>query len=115
AGDQGTDPSSRRLRRLSRVARTVRIGRLTAIVPPSLVLILAAALPAGSAPPAPAAAAPRWTDATPDARVDDALARALAAGAPEHAQAAVLATIATLAPRAGHDHARPALGRIAAA
>ena len=57
----------------------------------------------------------RWTDATPDAMVDDATARALAPNATEHAQAAAIATIAALADRARNDHARDALGRLLAA
>jgi transglutaminase-like putative cysteine protease len=47
--------------------------------------------------------------------VDDAVARALAPSAPEHAQAAAVATIVALAARARSGHAREALTRVAGA
>jgi hypothetical protein len=87
----------------------LRPGRLLALAPLALALILGDAAPARSAP----STALRWTDATPDAMVDDALARALAPEATEHAQAAGLAVIVSLAPRAANDHARKALARVA--
>ena len=89
---------------------TLRPGRLLAFVALPLALLLGNAPLARSAP----STALRWTDATPDAMVDDALARALAAGAPEHAQAAALATLVSLAPQAQADRARKALASVAA-
>jgi hypothetical protein len=56
----------------------------------------------------------RWTDRTPDAMVADAEARALSKGASEHAQAAAVAVIATLAERATYGVSREALDRVAA-
>ena len=83
---------------------------------PTLALpLLAVALVLADAPHALSAPseAQRWTDATPDAMVDDALARALAPSAVEHAQAAALATLVALAPRAASGRAEQALARIA--
>jgi hypothetical protein len=77
----------------------------------ALVLVLADAPRAVSAP----SELVRWTDMTPDAMVDDALARALAPSAAEHAQAAALATLVALAPRASNGRAEKALGRVASA
>ncbi|HEX3344764.1 MAG TPA: transglutaminase family protein, partial [Polyangiaceae bacterium] len=87
---------------------TLRLCRLIALPLPALALLLLDAR-ALSAP----SEALRWTDATPDAMVDDALARALAPSAPEHAQAAALSVLVTLAPRATSGRAEQALGRIA--
>ncbi|HEY3817962.1 MAG TPA: transglutaminase family protein [Polyangiaceae bacterium] len=87
----------------------MRLCRLLALPLPALALLLLDAPPALSA----STETLRWTDATPDAMVDDALARALAPSAPEHAQAAALATLVTLAPRAANGHAEQALARIA--
>jgi hypothetical protein len=87
----------------------LRICRLLALPLPALALLLGDAPPALSAP----ADAPRWTDATPDAMVDDALARALAPHATEHAQAAALAALSSLAPRAASGRVEDSLARIA--
>jgi transglutaminase-like putative cysteine protease len=88
----------------------LRLCRLLALPLPALALLLLDAPHALSAP----SEALRWTDATPDAMVDDALARALAPSAAEHAQAAALATLVTLAPRAANGRAEQALAHIAA-
>jgi hypothetical protein len=77
----------------------------------SLAAVLIDAPRALSAPPE----AGRWTDVTPDAMVDDALARALAPTSAEHARAAALAVLVALSPRASNGRAGQALGRIAAA
>jgi hypothetical protein len=89
----------------------LRLRRLLALPLPALALVLVDAPPALSAP----SDAARWTDATPDALVDDALARALAPSAPEHAQAAAMAALVALAPRAANGRVERALGRIASA
>jgi hypothetical protein len=73
-----------------------------------LALVLADA-PARSAP----ADTLRWTDATPDAMVDDALTRAVSSSVTEHGQAAALATLVALAPRASAGLAEERLRRIA--
>ena len=73
-------------------------------------LITADAPRALSAPSPPAF---RRTDATPDAMIDDALARATAEGATEHAQAASLVVMLTLADRAENGRAERALARVA--
>jgi hypothetical protein len=86
----------------------LRLCRPLALPLAALALVLADAPRALSAP----SDAVRWTDATPDAMVDDALARALAPSAAEHAQAAALATLVTLAPRAANGRAEQALARI---
>jgi len=78
----------------------------------ALAASLALAHPARSAP---TRATLRWTDADPDAMIDDATARALAPNAPEHAQAAAIATVVALAERARSQHARDALARLAGA
>ena len=88
----------------------LRPGVFLALSPLALALNLADAPAAHSAP----STALRWTDATPDAMVDDALARALAPEVPEHGQAAALAVLLSLAPRAAADHASKALARLAA-
>jgi hypothetical protein len=80
--------------------------------------------PASAAPPASAtsaataatastAASLRRTDATPDAMIDDALARAVAPGADEHAQAASLVVMAALADRGAEGHGQDAIARVA--
>jgi hypothetical protein len=74
----------------------------------ALALILAAPT-ARSAP----SDALRWTDATPDAMVDDALNRAVALSTTEQDQAAALATLVALAPRASAGRAEERLKRIA--
>jgi hypothetical protein len=74
------------------------------------VLLLSEARDDTAAPEAPP---PRWTDETPDAMVDDAVARALTPKAPPHAQLAALATIAALAERAEDGHALKAAERVA--
>ena len=81
----------------------------------ALILLVAcfSALDAAPAFPAPAAATPRWTDATPDAMIDDAVARTLAADAPDHARLAAMAVVVELSDRGAHDHARTALQHIA--
>jgi hypothetical protein len=72
--------------------------------------LLADAAPARSdAAPSPV----RWTDASLDAMLDDAAARAVASGATEHARLAALATIAALAERWDQAHAKRAFERIA--
>ncbi len=80
-----------------------------------LALLVADARVARSDPPAPsapAATAARWTDATPDARLDVAVARAAAMQKDEHAQLAAMAVITAIAPRATEGHAEAALGAI---
>ncbi len=57
----------------------------------------------------------RWTDETPDAMIDDATARALAATSTPREQLCALATIFALANRAEAGNARRALERIAGA
>ena len=60
------------------------------------------------------AAPSRWTAATPDARIDAAVARATTApGHPEHAQLAAMAVVAAIADRAADGHAEDALGKLA--
>jgi len=88
----------------------LRLCRPLALPLATLALLLCDSRRALSAP----SDAVRWTDTTPDAMVDDALARALAPSAAEHAQAAALATLVTLAPRAANGRAEQALARIAA-
>jgi hypothetical protein len=75
----------------------------------ALALVLIGAPGARSAP----ADALRWTDATPDAMVDDALRRALASSTTEHGQVAALAALIALAPRASAGQAEQRLTRIA--
>jgi hypothetical protein len=75
-------------------------------------LVLADARPAfstGEPPPG------RWTDETPDAMVDDAVARATAPGASQRAQLAAIATVASLSERARDGHVHKALEQIGAA
>jgi hypothetical protein len=55
-----------------------------------------------------------WVDETPDAMVDDAAARALAADTPVHGQLAALAIVATLARQADYGRAQAAFERVAA-
>src|SRR5690348_14107460 len=64
---------------------------------------------AAPAPEVSRASAARFTDETPDAMVDAAKARALAAGAPEHQVVAAVVTISALADRASRDRASRAL------
>jgi hypothetical protein len=64
-----------------------------------------------ASPPSPL----RWTDATPDAMIDDAAFRALAPGATPLAETASIASLASLAPRGRAEHAKDALEHIAAA
>lgn len=60
------------------------------------------------------AALSRWIAATPDARIDAALARATTAPRhPEHAQLASMAVIAAISDRAADGHAADALGKLA--
>ncbi len=59
-------------------------------------------------------AAVTWVDETPDAMVDDAASRALAADTPVHGQLAALAVVATLARQADEGHAQAAFERVAA-
>ncbi len=61
------------------------------------------------------ASAVRWTDETPDAMVEDAVARATAPGASSRAQLAALATVEALADRASWGVAQKAAERIGAA
>jgi hypothetical protein len=86
---------------------------------PALVLALSSASVAASASPASAAAAPvavagkpkaRFTDETPDAMIDRAAERAASS---DHAALAAIATIDSLAERAGWGHAAQALDAIA--
>ena len=84
-----------------------------------MLLLAAIVVVFGDAPralsaPSTAAAVFRRTDATPDAMIDDALARALAPHAAEHAQAASLAVIVALSNRGTNEQAEKALGRYAA-
>jgi hypothetical protein len=88
----------------------VRVLRSLALRLAALAFVVAGAPNLAALP----ATALRWTDKTPDAMVVDATSRALAPGAPEHAQAAALATIAALADRASYPASRDALQRIAA-
>jgi hypothetical protein len=57
----------------------------------------------------------RWTDETPDAMTEDAVARATAPGASERSQLAALATVAALSDRADWGVAQKAFERIGAA
>ncbi|MDP9000919.1 MAG: hypothetical protein M3O46_12490, partial [Myxococcota bacterium] len=84
---------------------------------PLTLSILALASVVSAAPAAQSVPRPmllRWTDATPDAMVDDAVARATASNENERSRAAAIATIAALAERARGDHAKDALAEIAA-
>jgi Transglutaminase-like superfamily len=81
-------------------------------LPLAAIALIAADAPSSSALPS---APLRWTDKTPDAMIADATSRALAPGAPEHAQAAAIVTIAALADRARYPAAREALERVGAA
>jgi len=56
--------------------------------------------------------ASRWTDVTPDLRIEAALARATATH-DEHTQLAAMAVIAAIADRAADGHAQDALGKLA--
>ena len=87
----------------------MRLRRPIALSLAALALVLADAPRALSAP----SAAFRRTDATPDAMVDAALARATAPGATEHALAASLAVMVALANRAANGHVEQALARVA--
>jgi hypothetical protein len=87
----------------------LRLCRPLAFFLAALALAVADAPLARSAP----LDAVRWTDATPDAMVDDAVARAFAPAGTEHGQAAALATLVALAPRASNGHAEQGLRRIA--
>jgi hypothetical protein len=66
---------------------------------------------ARSESPPPAA---RWTDSTPDLRIDAAVARAAANGKDEHAQLAAMAVIDAIAQRATEGHGETALAKIGA-
>lgn len=90
----------------------MRFRSLALCTLPVVALSIAHAPRAVSAPEPPA---PRWTDATPDAMIDDAAARALATAATEHARTAAIAVIAALADRAEDGRSQHALERIAAA
>ena len=65
-----------------------------------------AARPLSLAPPA------RWTDATPDARIDAALSRATRSAKDEHVQLAAMAVLAAIAPRASEGKAAAALAEL---
>jgi hypothetical protein len=88
--------------------------RLRLILPLAPMALAVAVTGAHVARSAPGATPQRWTDATPDAMIDDAMARALAPKAAEHAQAAAIASIVALADRARNKHATNALAHIAA-
>ncbi len=77
----------------------------------SLALLAADARVARSQSPAPAA---RWTDSTPDLRIDAAVARAAANGRDEHAQLAAMAVIDAIAQRATESHGEAALAKVGA-
>jgi tetratricopeptide (TPR) repeat protein len=87
----------------------LRLRRPFALFLAALALVLADAPRARSAP----SDALRWTDATPDAMVDEALARAVATSVPEQGQAAALATLVALAPRATSGRVEHGLQRVA--
>jgi hypothetical protein len=57
----------------------------------------------------------QWTDATPDAMLDDATARALSPDSTVRSQLAALATIAALRDRSEYGHALKAFERVASA
>jgi transglutaminase-like putative cysteine protease len=77
------------------------------------VIALAASLSSSTSRGAPAATV-RYTDVTPDAMIEAAKARALAAGATDHAALGAIATIVSLDERASDGAAEKALAAIAA-
>ncbi len=79
----------------------------------SLLLTVVAA-PAWAQTPAPAAEAARYTEATPDAMVDAAVARAVRSGATDADALAAMAIIDELSSRAVNEHAEQALAKIGA-
>ncbi len=95
-------------------SRAVRVFRSVTlrVAPIATALAWIAAAQGGEPRPSPEL---RWTDRTPAAMVSDAVARARAPGASEHAEAAAIAVIAALAERAPYDAARTALERVAGA
>jgi hypothetical protein len=85
--------------------------RLPLAIPLAALVLITADVPRALSAPSPAPV--RRTDATPDAMIDDALARATAEGAPEHAQAASMVVMLALADRAENGRAERALTRLA--
>ena len=82
--------------------------------PPSATGASAAPAPVGSAATAATAAVRRWTDATPDTRINAAVAHAATTARDEHAHLAAMAVVDAIAPRATEGQGEAALGALAA-